>query len=231
MFPIRVPARSLSPRGAIVGLLLAAMPLIPTTSGSITANATTLALGERVSDTVQLGQSGVAIVLPEGDWRISGLVRPRQAGAPYALAVLTKSDGQVLAGTVWVRAVGEVRFETSAMWCSDGGVRQHVEPIVGASGIGCWWVRVWTTALAPEDLQPYWRQAFSHLRREGIPLPRALLAVGYHLAGAGRTLTVEYSFNASQVTVAEVKEWGQAWQDDVRAAFADSSPPSPPRLP
>jgi hypothetical protein len=100
MFPIRVPARSLSPRGAIVGLLLAAMPLIPTTSGSITANATTLALGERVSDTVQLGQSGVAIVLPEGDWRISGLVRPRQAGAPYALAVLTKSDGQVLAGTV-----------------------------------------------------------------------------------------------------------------------------------
>src|SRR5919106_6000565 len=191
----------------------------------------TLALGDQVSGTLQLGRSGVAIVLPEGDWRVSGLVRPPQAGALSALAVLTKSEGQVLAGTVWVRAVGEMRFDTSAMWCSDGGVRQHVEPIVGARGTGCWWVRIWTTALAPEDLQPYWRQAFSRLRRDGIQLPRALIAAGYHLVGAGRTLTVEYSFNASQVTVQEVKQWGQAWQDDVRAAFADSSPPSPPRLP
>jgi hypothetical protein len=110
-------------------------------------------------------------------------------------------------------------------------VRQHVEPIVGESGLGCWWVRGWTAALASAELQPYWRQAFSRLRREGVPLPRALIAVGYHLVGAGRTLTVEYSFDASQVTVDDVKQWGRAWQDHVRAAFADSSPPSPPRLP
>lgn len=231
MFPIRVPARSLSPRGAIVGLLLAAMPLIPTTSGSVTADATTLALGQHVSDTLQLGRSGVALVLPEGNWRVSGLVRPRQIGTPYALAVLTRSEGQALAGTVWVRAIGEARFDTPAMWCSDGGVRLHVEPIVGAGGTGCWWVRSWTTALAPQDVQPYWRQAFSRLRRQGIRLPLALMAVGYHLVGAGRTLTVEYSFNASQVTIEEVKQWGRAWQDHVHAALTDGSPPSPPRLP
>ena len=173
MFPMQVPAHPLSPRSAFLALLLAATPLIPT-SGSVTANAAKLALGEQVSDTLQLGQSGVAIVLPGGDWRVSGLVRPRQIGAPYALAVLTRSEGQALTGTVWIRAVGEARFETSAMWCSDGGVRLHVEPIVGASGRGCWWVRSWTTALAPADLQLYWRQAFSRLRREGgTPAPGA----------------------------------------------------------
>ena len=230
MFPMQVPAHPLSPRSAFLALLLAGTPLIPT-SGSVTANAAKLALGEQVSDTLQLGQSGVAIVLPEGDWRVSGLVRPRQIGAPYALAVLTRSEGQALAGTVWVRAVGEARFATSAMWCSDGGVRLHVEPIVGASGRGCWWVRSWTTALAPADLQLYWRQAFSRLRREGTHLPRALIAVGYHLVGVGRTLTVEYSFNASQVTVEEVKQWGRARQDHVRAAFTDGAPPTPVRLP
>jgi hypothetical protein len=168
-------------------------------------------------------------VLPEGDWRVSGLVRPRQAGTLSALAVLTKSEGQALAGTVWVRAVDEMRAETSAMWCSDGGVRQHVGPMVGASGMGCWWVRVWTTALAPEDLQPYWRQAFGRLRRDEIRLPRSLIAAGYHLVGAGRMLTVEYSFDASRVTVAEVEQWARAWQERVRAAFAESSPPSAAR--
>jgi hypothetical protein len=230
MFQTKVPARSLSPRCVMLALFLAAMPLVSTTGGSVTANAATLALGEQVSDTLQLGQSGVAIVLPEGDWRVSGLVRPRRIGAPYALAVLTRSAGQALAGTVWVRAIGEARFDTSAMWCSDG-VRLHVEPIVGESGLGCWWVRVWTTALALKELQPYWRQAFSRLRRDGTHLPRALIAVGYHLVGAGRTLTVEYSFNASQVTMEEVKQWGRAWQDHVRAAFTDGSPPCAVRLP
>src|SRR5918996_331205 len=89
MFPMQVPARILSPRDAILPLLLAATLLIPT-SGSVTANAATLALGKQVSDTLQLGRSGVAIVLPEGDWRVSGLVRPRQIGAPYALAAKGK---------------------------------------------------------------------------------------------------------------------------------------------
>ena len=126
---------------------------------------------------------------------------------------------------------GEARFETFATWCSDDGVRQHVGPLVGASGTGCWWVRPWSTALALKELQPYWRQAFSRLRRDGTHPPRALIAVGYHLVDAGRTLTVEYSFDASRVTVEEMKQWGRAWQDRVRAAFADSPPPSPPRLP
>jgi len=142
MFPMQVPARILSPRDAILPLLLAATLLIPT-SGSVTANAATLALGKQVSDTLQLGRSGVAIVLPEGDWRVSGLVRPRQIGAPYALAVLTRSEGQALTGTVWIRAVGEARFETSAMWCSDGGCASTSSPLsakvawaVGGSGVG-----------------------------------------------------------------------------------------------
>jgi hypothetical protein len=67
MLPMQVAARFLSPRDAILALLLAATPLVPATSGSVTADGTTLALGQHVSDTLQLGRSRRSPRAPRGE--------------------------------------------------------------------------------------------------------------------------------------------------------------------
>ena len=70
--------RAIVRNSGIVSAVMAVILAISACSQSATIQAATLTLGDQVSDTLLLEQLRLSIVLPEGKWRVSGLIEPHQ---------------------------------------------------------------------------------------------------------------------------------------------------------